>query len=93
MVSTINDLATTLANALGLPRKLVNETARYLREAGLLPDGDAPAGPEHWPPCCCGSWRNLGDLKRELLDLWTEERNAYAKKVMLDIEKQRRKAK
>ncbi len=37
-------------------------------------------------------WRNLGDLKRELLDMWTEERNAYAKEVMLDIEKQRRKS-
>jgi len=34
-----------------------------------------------------------GDLKRELLDLWTEERNTYAKEVMLDIEKQRGKAK
>ena len=41
MANTINGLTTTLANALGLPRKLVNETARYLREAGLLPDGDA----------------------------------------------------
>jgi hypothetical protein len=24
------------------------------------------------------AWRDLGDLKRELLNLWTEERNAYA---------------
>ena len=39
------------------------------------------------------AWRDLGDLKRELLDLWIEERNAYAKEVMTDIEKQRRKAK
>ena len=39
------------------------------------------------------SWRDLGDLKRELLDLWTEERNAYAKEVMTDIEAQRQKAK
>ena len=38
------------------------------------------------------SWRDLGDLKRELLDLWTEERNTYAKEVMLDIQKQRREA-
>ena len=38
------------------------------------------------------NWRDLGDLKRELLDLWTEERNAYAKEVMTDIEKQRGKA-
>ncbi len=33
------------------------------------------------------------DLGRELLDLWTEERNALAKEVMQDIEAQRRKAK
>ena len=38
------------------------------------------------------SWRDLGGLKRELLDLWTEERNAYAKEVMLDIEAQRKGA-
>ena len=41
------------------------------------------------------AWGDLGDLKREMLDLWTEERNTLAKKVMLDIEaqrKQRRKA-
>ncbi len=36
------------------------------------------------------AWRDLGDLKRELLDLWTEERNTYAKEVMTDIEAQRR---
>ena len=35
-------------------------------------------------------WRDLGDLKRGLLDLWTEERNRLAKNVMLDIEKQRK---
>ncbi len=41
------------------------------------------------------AWGDLGDLKRELLDLWTEERNTLAKEVMKDIEaqrKQRRKA-
>ena len=41
------------------------------------------------------AWGHLGDLKRELLDLWTEERNDLAKRVVLDIEvqrKQRRKA-
>ncbi len=38
-------------------------------------------------------WGDLGDLKRELLDLWTEERNTLAKEVMQDIEAQRRKAK
>ncbi len=31
------------------------------------------------------AWRDLGDLKRELLDQWTEERNALAKTVMQDI--------
>ncbi len=39
------------------------------------------------------AWGDLGDLKRELLDLWTEERNTLAKQVMQDIEAQRRKAK
>ncbi len=39
------------------------------------------------------AWCDLGDLKRELLDLWTEERITLAKDVMLDIEAQRRKAK
>ena len=37
-------------------------------------------------------WRDLGDLKRELLDLWTEERNTLAKEVMQDIEAQRKGA-
>ncbi len=36
------------------------------------------------------AWGDLGDLKRELLDLWTEERNALAKRIMQDIEKQRK---
>ena len=36
------------------------------------------------------SWSNLGDLKRDLLDLWTAERNDLAKRVVLDIEKQRK---
>ena len=31
-----------------------------------------------------------GDLKRELLDMWTEERNVLAKRVMQDIEAQRK---
>ncbi len=35
-------------------------------------------------------WRDLGDLKRGLLDLWTEERNTLAKEVMQDIDAQRR---
>ncbi len=36
------------------------------------------------------AWGDLGDLKRELLDLWTEERNMLAKAVMQDIEAQRK---
>ncbi len=36
------------------------------------------------------AWGDLGDLKRELLDLWTEERNTLAKEVMQDIEVQRK---
>ena len=37
-------------------------------------------------------WDDLGDLKRELLDLWTAERNDLAKRVILDIEAQRKEA-
>ncbi len=36
------------------------------------------------------AWGDLGDPKRELLDLWTEERNTLAKEVMQDIEAQRK---
>ncbi len=36
------------------------------------------------------AWGDPGDLKREPLDLWTEERNDLAKRAVLDIEKQRR---
>ena len=47
-MNTITDLTATLANALGLPRRLVDETARYLREAKMLPEGaDAQATVEH----------------------------------------------
>ena len=35
------------------------------------------------------AWGDPGDLKREPLDLWTEERNTLAKEVMQDIEAQR----
>ncbi len=35
------------------------------------------------------AWRDLGDLKRELLDMWIAERNARAKEVMRDIKGQR----
>ncbi len=54
----------------------------------------APAGRGHPPRMTttrdrCGG---LGDLKRELLDLWTEERNTLAKEVMQDIEAQRKGA-
>ncbi len=36
------------------------------------------------------AWGDLGDLKREPLDFWTEERNTFAKEVMQDIETQRK---
>ncbi len=36
------------------------------------------------------AWGDLGDLKRDLLDLWIAERNDLAKRVVLDIEKQRK---
>jgi hypothetical protein len=35
------------------------------------------------------AWRNTGDLKRELLDLWTEQRNETAKRTMQDLEARR----
>ena len=38
------------------------------------------------------AWGDLGDLKRELLDLWIEERNTLAKAVMQDIKAQRKEA-
>ncbi len=38
------------------------------------------------------AWGVLGGLERELLDLWTEERNTLAKQVMQDIEVQRKGA-
>ena len=38
------------------------------------------------------TWRDMIDLKREPLDMWTQERNAYAKRVMLEIEAQRKEA-
>jgi hypothetical protein len=34
------------------------------------------------------SWNDLGDLKRDLLDMWAVERNALAKRVMQDLEGQ-----
>ncbi len=46
-MTTINDLMAALANALGLPRRLVDATARHLREAGMLAEGVAPATVEH----------------------------------------------
>ena len=39
------------------------------------------------------AWRDLGDLKRELLDLWTEERNVLAKNVMRDVKARRKETK
>jgi hypothetical protein len=41
-MKTTDDLTATLTQALGLPHRLVNDTARHLREAKMLPKGDAP---------------------------------------------------
>ncbi len=46
-MATIDDLTATLADALGLPRKMADGTARALREAGMLPDSGAQASIEH----------------------------------------------
>ena len=46
-MQTITDLVATLAGALGVPRRLVEETARYLREAEMLPEGKEQAAVEH----------------------------------------------
>lgn len=39
-MTTTDKLTATLAEALGLPDRLVNETARHLREAKMLPAGE-----------------------------------------------------
>ena len=44
---TIDNLTDTLRGALGLPRRLVDETARHLCEAGMLADGGTSATVEH----------------------------------------------
>ena len=47
-MNTTADLTATLAQALGLLARLVEETAKHLREAGMLPDDPgAEATPEH----------------------------------------------
>ncbi len=38
------------------------------------------------------AWNNLGDLKRDLIDLWIGKRNALTKEVMTGIEARRREA-
>ncbi len=38
------------------------------------------------------AWHNLGDLKRDLIDLWIGKRNALTKEVMTGIEARRREA-
>lgn len=43
---TTNALIKTYAQTLGQPRRLVDETARHLHEAGMLAKGDAPATAE-----------------------------------------------
>lgn len=46
-MATTDDLTTTLADALGLPRKLADDTACHLREAEMLEEADAPVNAEH----------------------------------------------
>ena len=46
MAST-NDLTKTLADALGIEPETIAAHASHLREAGMLPDGDAPVDSEH----------------------------------------------
>ncbi len=38
------------------------------------------------------AWKDAGDLKRALMDMLVQERNETAKRVMLDIEGQRKAA-
>ncbi len=38
------------------------------------------------------AWNNLGELKRDLIDLWIGKRNALAKEVVTGIEARRREA-
>ena len=35
-------------------------------------------------------WRNIGALKRELIEMWITERNAFAETIVKDMKKQRR---
>ncbi len=46
-MANTTDLCETLAASLGIEREVVADHASHLREAGMLPDGDAPVGPEH----------------------------------------------
>ena len=47
MTTMIDGLTATLAGALGLSRRQVDETAGHQREAGMLAEADAPATAEH----------------------------------------------
>ncbi len=40
--------------------------------------------------CRSKAWGDLGNLKRELLDLWIMEKNALAKRVVLDVKAKRK---
>ena len=46
-MTTSADLCAMLGNALGLPRRLAEETAGHLRAANMLPDGEDEAHIEH----------------------------------------------
>jgi hypothetical protein len=83
-MTTTRELCRAMATALQVPGVELH-AARLVRERRFRPKINRMRRSK--------AWRDLSDLKRELLDLWTEERNAYAKEVMTDIEAQRKQRK
>ena len=84
---TTRELCDGLSAVLQVPK--IERWASCLVRDGFLPHAHEPVD-EHEAALLLLTFLGTADLKRELLDLWTEERNAYAKEVMLDIEAQRR---
>ena len=73
MGTTTDDLAATLADALGLPRKLVEDTARHLRQAGMLAKAGAPATAEHAAALLLGVMRApKPECSPEMVRLYSE---------------------
>ncbi len=40
----------------------------------------------------CNDWRHFGALKRELIEMWIAERNAFAESVVKDIRERERQS-